>query len=48
MNIRFEDRIVVVTGAAMGFGRSIAQNFAALGAQVFASDIDSAGQSMCW
>ena len=43
MKIHFEDRIVVVTGAAMGFGRSIAQNFAALGAQVFASDIDSAG-----
>ena len=43
MNIDFEDRIVVVTGAAMGFGRSIAQTFAALGAKVFASDIDLAG-----
>jgi 3-oxoacyl-[acyl-carrier protein] reductase len=43
MQIEFPDRIVVVTGAAMGCGRSIAQTFAALGAKVFATDIEPAG-----
>ena len=32
---------VAVTGAGHGFGRSIAQSFAALGAQVFACDLSA-------
>ena len=39
MNIRFDDRTVIVTGAAHGFGREIARAFAGLGARVWACDI---------
>jgi 3-oxoacyl-[acyl-carrier protein] reductase len=39
MNIAFEDRIVIVTGAAHGFGREIACRFSQLGAAVHACDI---------
>lgn len=39
MHIRFDDRTVLVTGAAHGFGRAIALAFAALGARVVAYDI---------
>ena len=39
----FSGRVVAVTGAAMGFGRAIAQSFVARGARVFACDIDAAG-----
>ena len=39
MNIRFDGVTVAVTGAGHGFGRAIAQGFAALGAQVFACDL---------
>jgi 3-oxoacyl-[acyl-carrier protein] reductase len=39
MNIRFDDRTAIVTGAAHGFGRAIAQAFAARGARVWACDL---------
>ncbi len=39
MNIRFDGKTVAVTGAGHGFGRVIAQNFARLGAHVFATDV---------
>ncbi|HEX4366592.1 MAG TPA: SDR family oxidoreductase [Rhodopila sp.] len=39
MMIRFDEKIVAVTGAGHGFGREIARSFARLGAQVFATDL---------
>lgn len=39
MNIRFDDRTAIVTGAAHGFGRAIALRLAALGARVVACDV---------
>lgn len=39
MNIRFDDRVVIVTGAAHGFGREIARRFSELGATVHACDV---------
>ncbi|MBN8893084.1 MAG: short-chain dehydrogenase [Acetobacteraceae bacterium SCN 69-10] len=41
MNIRFEGRVVVVSGAGHGFGRTIARSFAGLGAWVFGCDISA-------
>ncbi|HEX4262250.1 MAG TPA: SDR family NAD(P)-dependent oxidoreductase [Acetobacteraceae bacterium] len=40
MNIRFDNKTVVVSGAGHGFGRTIAESFAALGARVFGCDLD--------
>ncbi|MGE5243683.1 MAG: SDR family NAD(P)-dependent oxidoreductase [Betaproteobacteria bacterium] len=39
MDIRFDGRTAIVTGAAHGFGRAIALSFAALGARVVACDV---------
>jgi 3-oxoacyl-[acyl-carrier protein] reductase len=39
MQIRFDEKIVAVTGAGHGFGRQIARTFAGLGATVFATDL---------
>jgi 3-oxoacyl-[acyl-carrier protein] reductase len=38
MNIRFDGRLVAVTGAGHGLGRTIAQSFSALGAKVYCCD----------
>lgn len=43
MNIGFENKVVIVTGAAHGFGRAIARNFADRGAVVHACDINAEG-----
>lgn len=39
MNIRFDERVVMVTGAAHGFGRAISVAFAERGAHVWACDV---------
>jgi 3-oxoacyl-[acyl-carrier protein] reductase len=41
MNIRFDGKIVVVSGAGHGFGRTITESFSALGARVFGCDLDA-------
>jgi 3-oxoacyl-[acyl-carrier protein] reductase len=41
MNISFDNKIVIVTGAAHGFGRAIALAFAENGAKVWACDVQA-------
>ena len=43
MHVSFQDKIVVVTGAAGGFGSATARAFADAGAHVVVSDIDTTG-----
>jgi len=42
MQIRFDGKIVAVSGAGHGFGRCIAEMFAGLGARVFGCDLSAA------
>ena len=42
MEIRFDGKTVVVSGAGHGFGRCIAETFAGLGARVFGCDLSAA------
>lgn len=41
--MRFENKVVVITGAASGFGRAAVQKFAGEGARVVAADINAEG-----
>jgi 3-oxoacyl-[acyl-carrier protein] reductase len=41
--MRFDQKIVIVTGAASGFGEAIAKRFAVEGAKVLVADVDEAG-----
>jgi len=43
MDIRFDSRVVLVTGAAQGIGRAIGRAFGDAGARVHLADIDEAG-----
>ena len=44
--MRFQDKVVVVTGAAGGIGGAICQRFASEGALVVATDVNAEGVEM--
>ncbi len=43
---QFNDKVVLVTGAANGIGENAAQAFAIQGAEVVLADIDTTGQQV--
>lgn len=43
MDIRFDEKIVLITGAGSGFGRKAAEEFAQAGAKLILSDVNEAG-----
>jgi 3-oxoacyl-[acyl-carrier protein] reductase len=43
MNSRFADRLVLITGAAGGMGRTFGQRFAAEGARLILTDVEQSG-----
>jgi 3-hydroxybutyrate dehydrogenase len=45
--IRLEDRVAIVTGAASGIGKEIARTFARQGAKLAIFDLDAAGALRC-
>jgi len=46
MNITFENKVVVVTGAAGGLGKAIVEGFAKSGAKVAACDLKETGEKL--
>ena len=45
-NLQFENKVVLVTGAAAGIGEAAAKAFAELGARVVLTDIDQSGEEV--
>ncbi|WP_282606740.1 SDR family NAD(P)-dependent oxidoreductase [Pelagibius sp. Alg239-R121] len=45
MQLKFDQRVVLVSGAAQGIGRAIAHAFVEAGAMVYLADLDGAGVS---